>query len=416
MIIGCIAGAVSRAANDREKDLTLDRAIALAMERHPGLKAAGLDVTAAEGRLNQAGKLPNPNISLEAENIGGEGQYKQFESAEYTAQIEQLFELGGKRSKRTYAARLGKNLSASDLETVRLDIRAETARRFFDVLAAQERVALGLELVGIAEEFLNAVSGRVRSGKVSPTEETKATILLTLQEIALAQAQKRLDSARTMLCALWDDPVPGFARVTGDLQNIPGIPSIIRLAARLPKNPDIARWTIEVENRQAALLLEKANRIPDVTISGGVRRFSDTGEDAFVFGSSIPLPLFNQNQGLIREAAAYASKAEQERRKVISRITADLTAAYNAYSTALIEITGLRNDVLPKTRDVFEAAQFGYMQGKFMYLDVLDAQRGYFEAKGKYIEALATCHKAIVEIERLANDNFAGPANNKKEM
>ncbi len=75
--------------------------------------------------------------------------------------------------------------------------------------------------------------------------------------------------------------------------------------------------------------------------------------------------------------------------------------AYQALASAFTEVTDLKKEVLPGAQSAFDAAGQGYRQGKFNYLDVLDAQQTLFEAKGKYIEALTAYHKARADMERL---------------
>jgi cobalt-zinc-cadmium efflux system outer membrane protein len=120
-----------------------------------------------------------------------------------------------------------------------------------------------------------------------------------------------------------------------------------------------------------------------------------------VFSFSLPLPVVNRNQGAILEAQYRLAKAEEERRAAVVRVRTALAAAYATLTTAFAEATTLREESIPGARRVFEATSEGYRQGKFSLLDVLDAQRTLFEAKGQYIEALATYHKAVAEAERL---------------
>jgi outer membrane protein, heavy metal efflux system len=113
----------------------------------------------------------------------------------------------------------------------------------------------------------------------------------------------------------------------------------------------------------------------------------------------VPLPVLHRNQGAILEAQYRLAKAE-ERRAAVVRVRAALGAAYATLTAAFTEVTTLQQEVLPGAHRVFEATSEGYRQGKFSLLDVLDAQRTLFEARGRYIEALATYHKAVIEVER----------------
>jgi len=134
---------------------------------------------------------------------------------------------------------------------------------------------------------------------------------------------------------------------------------------------------------------------------------NEAGAAALVLSFSIPLPVVNRNQGAILEAQHRLAKAGEERRAAIVRVQAALAAAYATLTAAFAEATTLQEEIVPGARQVFEATSEGYRQGKFSLLDVLDAQRTLFEAQGQYIEALATYHKAVAEVERLIGGELA---------
>ena len=155
-----------------------------------------------------------------------------------------------------------------------------------------------------------------------------------------------------------------------------------------------------MERRRAALAFEKTGRVPDLTLGGGVRYLGETDDYAFVMEAGLPLPLFDRNQGMILEAQHRLSQVKQQQRAAEARVLRELAEAYRKLSAAFAEAAGLEADVLPGARRVFDAYQEGYRQGKFGYLEVLDAQRTLFEARGRYIEALALYRKAFADMER----------------
>jgi cobalt-zinc-cadmium efflux system outer membrane protein len=192
-----------------------------------------------------------------------------------------------------------------------------------------------------------------------------------------------------------------FARAAGDLTAIRDLPSIAALTSRLADNPELARWATEISQRQAALSLEKARRIPDLTLTVGYRRFDDLGVAAYVAGVSLPLPVFDRNSGGTDEAQSRLSKAYEERRAAEARVSAALSEAYGALANAHAEVTLLRETVLPRSRQVFDAVNEGYRLGRFGYLDVLEAQRTLIGAGGQYLRAASDYHKAVATVERL---------------
>jgi cobalt-zinc-cadmium efflux system outer membrane protein len=390
--------------------LTLSQAQALALLQHPRLAAFGWEVRAGEARTLQASLLPNPEVEIEVEGFAGSGELQGFQGTEITLHLSQLIELAGKRQKRTRVAALERDLAAWDYEATRIDVLTQVTQAFVEVLSAQDRLRLNLELVRLAEQVLRAAAERVRAGKVSPVEETRAQVALSTSRIALERTQRELDAARARLVVLWGGSMPAFDRAEGTLEPIAAIPSAARLAERIAQNPEIARWVTEMAQRQAALDLAGAQRIPDPTIRGGVRHARETGDNALVMAFSIPLPVFNRNQGGLLEARYRLAKAGEERRAAEVQVRAALAEAYGALARAFVEATRLRNEVLPGAQRAFDAASEGYRQGKFGFLDVLDAQRTLFESRGQYLEALAAYHRAVAEVERLIGEPLGAVA------
>jgi cobalt-zinc-cadmium efflux system outer membrane protein len=182
------------------------------------------------------------------------------------------------------------------------------------------------------------------------------------------------------------------------------IPSAKALTQRVEQNPDMARWATVMAQRQAAITLEEANRVPDPTLGGGFRYFNETTDQALLFKVSLPLPLFDRNQGNVLAARHQLAKAEEERRAATVSVRTALAESYAELSAAFTEASTLRDEVLPGAQLAFDAASEGYRQGKFQFLDVLDAQRTLVEVRGQYIEALATYHKAVAALERLIGE------------
>jgi cobalt-zinc-cadmium efflux system outer membrane protein len=387
-------------AQDAGIEFTLAEALAFAEAHQPALIAARLEVQAAESRVAQAAVRSNPGLTLEAENFGGKEEYSGFDAAEYTATVEQTMEFGGKRGKRIHAAALERRLSDFDLETKRLDIQAETTRRFITLQGARERLALSEESVALAEEFVRQVAARVRGGKVAPMDEDKAQILLSQQKLALDGSQQEYQAARLQLSAMWGSVTSGFNRVQGLPPTLPDVPAVAALIPGMASNPDLARWTTEGDHRKGVLSLEKAARFPDVTIAGSIRRYAASDSPAFVAGLTLPLPVFDRNQGKVREASLLLDMAGQQRRAAEIKTFLELTEAHQAVSAARHRISLLDDDIIPRAKSVFDAMQAGYVQGKFSCLDVLDARRTFLEARIQRLETLVSGHRALAGIQR----------------
>lgn len=393
--------------------ITLNQALSMALIKNPELAAFSWEMRAGEARTLQAGLLPNPEVEIEVENVGGSDDRSGFDAAETTISLSQLIELGGKRAKRVKMAALENAVERWDYESKRLDVFTETTKAFVEVLTAQKRLALAEDFVRLSRRVLETVSERVKAGKVPPLEETKSKVVFSTRRIERERARGQVKAARKGLAANWGSVSPKFTRVAGDFEVIKEIPTLEQMIQRIHQNPDLARWKTEVQSRQANIALERAGRIPDLTLNAGVRLFEETDDSAFVFGMSLPLPLFDRKQGSLLEAHHKLTKSREAQRAIKIRVESSLNQTHQILSASYLEALSLNNDVLPAAQLAFDVAREGYQQGKFGYLDVLDAQRTLFEAKAQYIDSLAAYHKLMAEMERLIGLNFDSSKSSK---
>ncbi len=381
--------------------LTLDKVLAQTLMGSPELAAISWDTRIGEARTLQAGLLPNPDLSYSMSDFGGSGMYSGFGIASSSVQLGQLIELGGKRSKRTHLAAVEKELADWDVESKKLDVLADANRNFLDVLTGQEKVKLAEELVRLAARARDTVLERVQAGKISPLEGTKAGVALSETGIQLARTKNELIAARNRLATSMGLGAVTFQQVSGKLDTLAPIPSPEALNAYLDRNPDIARWVKEKEQRDATLAVEKAKQIPDLTVSGGMQFYNDTNDSALMVGVSIPLPLLDRNQGNIAEAEHRRAKVREESRTSRAQAASTLSDAYQMLASSHAESKSLQNDIVPAAQKVFEDTKEGFREGKFDFLELLDAQRTLFMAKESYITSLSNYHKAVVDVERL---------------
>jgi cobalt-zinc-cadmium efflux system outer membrane protein len=382
-------------------ELRLEDALALALMHNPKLAEVSWDVRISEARTLQAGLRPNPELEIEVEEVGGVGPRREFDGAEKTIRLSQLIELGGKRGARKRLAGVEMRLAEYDYEAKRLAVLTDATIGFIDVLAAQEQMELAGDIYQASKETYEAVSERVKAGRVSPLEETKASIELANRKIELTNSKSNLRIARQRLAATWGSILPRFSHAGGSIDQVAGIPSFEAVQALVHDNPQIARWTGEMEHRLAELALERAKRIFDLTLTAGVTQYAESDDVAFSFGLSMPLPIFDRNQGGVREAGYRSAQVEQQTKNAEVRIVNALVESYEALAGARIEALALQNEVVPAAGRAFEAARDGYQQGKFGYLEVLDAQRTFSEANAGLLDALAQYHKAIAVVESL---------------
>lgn len=394
----------SAVATNPAGPISLRDAVSLALTQSPDLRAFDAGRRAAEALVLQVGRLPNPVVSTTVEDIGRPNRASSAAGVvqvQTTVQLSQLVELGGKRAARQRVAELDRDLASWDYEAARLDVLTRVTGAFLEVLAAQELVAHTVATLDVAERVRQTVGARVAAGVVSPIEETRAEVIAATARMEADRAQRTLEARRRQLATHWGSTTAAFASATGDLSAVSEIPPFAAIEAALVRNPDLARWTDEVERRRAALALARSARVPDVTVSAGYRRFSGIDSDALVVGASVPLPWFDRNRDGIRAAAASLDQANEAARTAALEAVARIADAYRALTSARDDVMTLRTAVVPGARSVFDAVQEGYQLGRFGLMDVLDAQRTLTDVNGRYIQALTSYHSALTTIERL---------------
>ena len=381
--------------------LTLREALAQALLHNPELEIYSREIRAREAEALQAGLRPNPSLSLESENVFGSGEFSGTGGSETTFAVHQTIELGKKRSLRRDLAESQAEVARSDFLLAKSDLLARTSEAYFSVLAAQERLLLTQELADLSRKVLETVEERIASGRAAQTEVIRPRIQLREQQIALERARRDLTAARSALAALMGKEKADYGSASGDLSHLPPLPEAGELEKLLLESPEIARNLAERESRRRATRLEEARRIPDLEVGVGARYLRESEDTALVLGVSVPLPLFDRNQGAIAAARSREAQARAAQRSALVQARAALDAILQRMSAATAETEILGNDIVPAARQALEAAQYGYKAGKFALLDVLDAQRTLVEAQERHFNALGEFHSAAAELERL---------------
>ena len=377
--------------------LTMRAALALTRAQNSELAALRNEVEATDGAAQQSRIIPNPVLSSTWEEVGKPGRSASLE-------ISQLIETGGKRSARVRAAGLGRDIATAEYDAKRIDVMTRVAQAFVDVLAAQRRKQISDQAVALAAQAADAVGKRVTAGKVSPVEETKAKLEAGAARIEAEQATRELASARKRLSAFWGNATPRFSEADGDLELLVAVPPLDTLEQRARSSPERMRAIAEVARRGALLDSEKAKRYPDFTLGAGVKRTLDTRENLPLFTISMPLPIFDRNQGSVREALKRVDKARDEQLTIDTRLQSELGQTFERLKAIEMELTTLREELLPGAKSAFDAATTGYQLGKFGFLDALDAQRTLFRTSQQYVKAFAEYHRAIADLERLTGE------------
>lgn len=197
--------------------ISLQTALAMAMERNATLRAASQALAASEGAVLQSQARPNPELAYSQEDT-------RRETRSMTLQWNQPLEIGGKRAARIKVAEYGRELAQAELDAARAGLRADVRAAFVNLLAAQQRVQLNEKTLEIAAQARDAAAKRVQAGKIAPLEETKARVAESSAQLALAQAQSGQRVARQQLAALWGGSAASLGPAVGEVGRLPSVP------------------------------------------------------------------------------------------------------------------------------------------------------------------------------------------------
>ncbi|WP_409519853.1 TolC family protein [Pseudomonas sp.] len=377
--------------------ISLPEALSAAFANNPELAAAGRDIGIAEGERRQAGLIPNPELAWEMEDT-------RRETSTSTITLSQPLELGGKRGARIAVAGAGQAIAQLELERQRNGLRADVVQAYHAALRAQTGVELAQQSQALTERGLRVVQGRVTAGQSSPVEVTRAQVQLAQAQAEVRRAETQRTVAYQALARLTGSPLATFDTLQAASQSPGAAPSADALLGQVERTAEWRLAAAQVERGEASLGSEKALRIPNLTVSVGSQYSREDRERINVVGLSMPLPLFDRNQGNVLAAARRADQARDLRNAVELRLRSETRSAVDQWRTAMQEVQAYDRTILPSAQQAVDTATRGFEMGKFAFLDVLDAQRTLIDARGLYLEALAAATDARAQVERIYGD------------
>lgn len=388
-----------------QENISLDEATALALQANPNIAVAKRGREIENAQLLQAESHPNPTLSGQIEDLRSQNRIA-------TIAISQQLETAGKRDKRIAAADAAMSIADTDILIAQAEISAKTYAAFYQVLAAQQAQTLAKELLQISTTSKETTAKRVIAGKVSPVEETKAKVAEAGLKIELANANQQLASAKQRLSSLWaksleDNNHKDYIAV-GELGKLNNIPTLDDLMEQLADSPRLKKASLSITQKQALSAIERSKQTPDVTLSLGAQRNEELGGiTQAIIGLSIPIPVFDKNQGNLQSARAREFQSIDEKSALENQLKTDLADAYSRRQLQVETSNMYQQDILQGAQSAYEAARKGFEFGKFSFLEVLDAQRTLFQAKTQYIQTLALARLAEADIQSiLGNKNI----------
>lgn len=403
-----IAGAV---AQDLTAALTIEDAVARALDAAPLLKAREEGLRAADGAYRQAGARPNPELLIEVENFGGSGAFDDVDSAEFSYSLAQQVERRGKRRARRAVAGADREIAGFNVERTRLDVIFSAQSAFVEALAADAVLDLARARAESAAETSRAAARRVAAARDAKGAGDSASAAAAAANAAHARAGRERDLAYRQLALIAGLDAPAI-RLAAPWFRSPPSPGGAT-GARPADSPDLAVLKSAEDRAEAAVLHERAAARPDPTISLGLRNLRETRDTAAILSVSMPLAFFNRNKGAIARAEAERRQAAFEREAGELALSREIVRARGALDAAAAEAEALGRDVIPHAESALANARAGYARGAFSYLDISGAEAALFDFRAREVDALRRAHLAKAEFDRLTA-RLAAPADVKE--
>ena len=405
-----LAGTPLRAAEPVPTTLTLDEALRLMRQQNPDTLAQGLRLRAAQGDVVTARLVPNPTLSTSVGNLPLGRTNPPGLSAGQTVGsqvgLTEELQLWGRRSARLDAAR-GREAQTS-AERADLDRQLAFAVRtaFVDLLLSDERVRLAHQTLDEYRETVRVSEARARAGEISPAELDKIRLEQRTVEHDVADAELAHRQAVATLLPLIGETA-GDVTASGDVAT-PAVPEDVDglIAGALVRRPDLQAAAHAADAAEAALRQARAERWPDPTV-GLVYTHSEfqiSGDLRDQLGAtlSLPVPVFDRNQGTIQRAEAEALIAHHDVDKLRLAIPQEVRTAVATYTSAAQRVRRFEAGFLAQARTARHAAEVSYREGTAGILDLLEAERTYVQTLRDHLDARRDAYDAAFDVTRAA--------------
>lgn len=384
------------------EELTLDTAIARVLNQSTALKTAQLEIDVRNAQTWQDSLYPNPSGMIEVDGFGGRHENRGFENSEISYSITQLILLGGKRGARLRLDHVNNYAAVLDYKILEQDTLLDLIHSFVDAYVAQEKLDLAKKLHEVAADGLDIAKGKVQSGKENALQEKKAALAVNTCRISISKAESAQLCAREVLAAFWESCEVEFPRIRFSLYELTPPPSLCELEAALAYSPELAKAETAVEAAIAEIDLEKALGVPDLEVSAGVGsppyRF---GDNEFFVSFSMPLPIFDRNQGNICRAALQSWQAAYARQNAEITVAKGLKAAWRAWVDAYQNARAYVELEEAFAEETLQTTEESFKQGKVERQDWMDAKKTWLETKQQTLDALAEYHIKKAETLRI---------------
>lgn len=378
---------------------TLEALEQLALQNHPAIAQQTALIAAAQGNWQQVGLQANPSVGYEGQQLGSRGLAEQDGIS-----IGQEFIRPGK-------LRLNREIASAEIQKARQDlaviqqrIRTDIRVAYFDLLIAQHRIQIATQLQEIANQSTRAANQLLEAKEVGRADVLQATIEAENAQIVLQNARNRAIASWQSLASLTGLPAYQPEIVLGSFDFDPAAFDFETVLSQLRStSPEISAVVAEIETAQRTLARERFEPRPNVSVNGLVN-YRDNGIGGASDGGvavALPLPLWNKNQGRIREAFYQLQASQHALTKLERDLQNRLAPVFERYANSKNQFQRYRESIIPAATESLELNKRAYTAGEVGFVEYLTAQRTYFQTSLNYLDSARELRVAESEIEGL---------------
>jgi cobalt-zinc-cadmium efflux system outer membrane protein len=382
--------------------LSLNEAIALFLRQNFDLIVSSFGIDTAKGQQITAKLFPNPTFIFNTQASFTQ-ELTAGNSGQVVTQIQQLFEMAGKRGYRIESAAFGTQSAEANFEDAVRQIGFTLKDAYYRVQLAQRRLAIAEENRDRFARILEVNTIRFKKGYIAEVDLIRIRLQIVDFQAQVIQAIQEADQGRADLRVLLGVTPAVELLLTTELDYHRVEPDIdaLRMVA-VDARPDIRAKRLTQSQRLADLKLAKAYRYPDVTIGAGYAIQGAKGPDLPQmpqFNFNVPLPIFNRNQGGIAQSEVAAQVADADLKKTLIQVESEVDVAYRNLIQSRRLVEAYRAGVLEDARLTLTIVEKAYERGGATILDLLDAARTSRTIQQNYIETLYNYQRNIFQLE-----------------
>lgn len=402
----CGPSAIWLRAQPQPTPLTVEQAVAEALQKNPLLLGDQLNVPVADTRVVTAGLRVNPMVSAGGDHLDALGTGFNSDNAggpsEYSLRTDFTLERGGKRSARLGVARAARSVTDALYRNTARGLRLDVQSAFVDALNTRDRVALARESLRFLTQVAELNAARVKAGDLAEVELLRSQLAALQFEDTVRQAElKEQDALMGLQVLLGRRDTAPVIQVAGEWREDAELPALaIAVQQALATRPDVAAMRLDLTRAEAELRSQLAQAKGDWVVGAEYRRQTITAQaNTLGFFLSAPLPVFNRNQGEIERARIESRQAAFRHGAVETAVMSEVARAHRQCATARQRLDLYKGRMLGKAREVREIMEFSYRRGDATLLDLLDAQRAFNETMTGYADARSEYAKALYQLD-----------------